>query len=374
MRTPTRFALDIALMTALICAYNPKWTGIPVHQWLSIAIIAPLFLHTFVNWEWAMRVMRTFVERLLSASRLNFVVDCGLMVAAVAVVLSGFMVSPELIAPLGIHPSNPLVWHLVHSWTANATIALLSVHGLLHARWLLDTAKRLAESLQPQPRLTRAQLRATAAVASAEPASALPTEHLSAIDPTASHRSRVGSRAAQAARERAAALRAAAVLGVTGALGFIVFFGVSIASPVLAHEISPASKRVAKAGLQTCPSTGCTASTCHGTTHADPNVFYGHKSKSAGAAAKLKRKTAASQRLGATLKRATTSSIAQATPMTPAPSTAAKTPTTVAAAPKTAAVTTKQAATPKRMTCPQTGCSASSCHGAHHQSASSYYN
>jgi hypothetical protein len=51
---------------------------------------------------------------------------------------------------------------------------------------------------------------------------------------------------------------------------------------------------------------------------------------------------------------------------------------TVAVAPKaqTAITTTaaKPAAAKKRMVCPQTGCTASSCHGAHHQSASSYYN
>ena len=64
MRARTRFLLDIALMIAFVAAYRPTWTGITFHQWLSIAIIVPLLLHVVVNWEWALRILRTFIRLL----------------------------------------------------------------------------------------------------------------------------------------------------------------------------------------------------------------------------------------------------------------------------------------------------------------------
>jgi len=146
MRARSRFALDIALAVGLLAAYRPTWTGISLHQWLSIAIIAPLLAHLVVNWQWTLRVLRTFVHRLLSASRLNFAIDAALLVSTVAVMLSGFMVSPLLLSPLGIQPSNPLVWHELHLWSANATIALFAIHAAMHWRWFVATAQRLAAS------------------------------------------------------------------------------------------------------------------------------------------------------------------------------------------------------------------------------------
>lgn len=360
MRARTRFLLDIVLMIALVAAYKPTWTGITFHQWLSISIIVPLLLHVVVNWDWAVRILSTFIDRLIHTSRLNFVVDVGLLVSTVAVMLSGFMVSPILIAPFGIHPANALVWHFVHVWTANATILLLAIHGALHWRWFLSTAKRLAEAPTP------ARSRAVALVAARRTAA---TASAASADVTArSRRNRIGERRAQAARERATAMRTASVLGVTGALGVAIFAGVGMASPLLAHAAQP--QRMAKTGLEVCPQTGCTASTCHGTTGADPNTFYRLKK----AATKKKAKKAKSTVASATSARRVASATSAKT---------AKRTTTVAhvagvaspsSKPKAKASGVAHTAVKKTvMTCPQTGCTASSCHGAHHQSASSYY-
>jgi len=376
MRARSRFALDIALAVGLLAAYRPTWTGISLHQWLSIAIIAPLLAHLVVNWQWTLRVLRTFVHRLLSASRLNFAIDAALLVSTVAVMLSGFMVSPLLLSPLGIQPSNPLVWHELHLWSANATIALFAIHAAMHWRWFVATAQRLAASTDTPRRNHVAPVAET--IASARPMAHAETDAATAVaSPT--RRSRVGSRAAQAAAERAAALRVVSVLGVTGALGLAIFAGVGVASPLLASAAQSSASQpvhVASTGLRVCPRTGCKASRCHGEYGQSAETFYG-----------LKRTVA---RKRAT--KASASSVAQA----PATVTSAKSGASAknsarsrrkvaAAAPKRAAhaaashavgaaKVSKPAAVKKRvMVCPHTGCTASSCHGAHHESAASYY-
>ncbi|MDR3687666.1 MAG: hypothetical protein P4L93_11995 [Coriobacteriia bacterium] len=358
MRARTRFMLDILLTIGLVSAYRPTWTGISLHQWLSIAIIAPLLLHLIVNWQWAIQVLRTFLKRLFSASRLNFVVDCALLVSTVAVMLSGFMVSTWFVGPLGINSAHLLVWHAVHLWSANATIALFALHGALHWRWIVGTAKRLADTSAP------ARARGAAVVAAASRRTAGSPQVAIAADVGTRRSSQRGVRAKQAAAERAAAMRAASVFAVTAALGLAIFLGVGMVSPLLAHASQSGS--VATATLQVCPKTGCTASTCHGTAGVSAAVFY--KTKNLAKQATPKHKAATSVAKKASTHKSTVASATRHTTVKPQ--------TVAVAKPKTA-VTLKPAArtvTKKRMfTCPQTGCSATSCHGAHGQSASSYY-
>jgi hypothetical protein len=364
MRTRTRFLLDIALTIGLVAAYKPEWTGISFHQWLSIAIIAPLLLHLVVNWEWALRVLRTFVQRLLSTSRLNFLIDSALLVSTVAVMLSGFMVSPAIIAPLGIKPTNPLAWHVTHSWSANATIVLFAIHALLHWRWFLSAAKRFA---QPAVAIS-GRSRGGLGVAAVSGASVAAPRSTSASETP--RRSRVGSRAAQAAAERATAFRTASVLALTGVLGLAIFVSVGVASPLLGS--SSKSGGVAAAGSMVCPQTGCTASKCHATYGKSAASFYGTKKKSTAkrpVARKAKSRTVAH----ATATKTASSAHVTSSATTSKKTAAAKPKVRVAATPKPAAKPAPKPTPKKRMTCPATGCSASSCHATHGQSASSYY-
>lgn len=354
--------LDIALMIGLVVAYQPTWTGISLHQWLSISIIVPLLLHVIVNWEWAIRILRTFIERLLHTSRLNLVIDCGLLLSTVAVMVSGFMVSPALLSPLGIHPSDPLVWHILHLWTANATIGLLAVHGVLHWRWVVATATRLIAPPSPV-RWRRIGTPAAAARAA---------RTVQASDAPAPRRSKIGVRAKEAAAERAAALRTASVLAVVGALSVAVFASAGALMPILASASqSPAHGALAKANSTVCPKTGCTASTCHATYGKSADVFYRKVKKSHKATSVAEASNTTVRTPRATASKSTRSA------RHPVAKPAATRRTAPARAPKRRAVATKTVKKPTvrrvRMRCPATGCSASSCHGTHHQSAASYY-
>ncbi len=370
MRARPRLFLDLALAAGLLLAFYPKWTGIPVHQWLSIAIIGPLALHFIVNWEWALRVARKFFAKLFSASRANFVVDCALMVSTVAVMLSGFMVSPQLLAPLGIHVTWTYSWHVVHLWSANATVALLVLHGALHWRWALGVARRMvAPPERPEGRLTPAL-----AVA----AGSSPADH---------RRERARERARKAAAERATALRGISAAAFTGAVGVAVFASVMLANPLLAagRPHPKSTVRIAK-GQLVCPDTGCVASRCHATSGAPARSFYTAAERTAGL--KGARPSSARVRVASSSGMGQEPLAALATfprPGSRVRSKALPKPKQVAAAPKKSAASSGSgggsspsapAATSQTasvQTCPSTGCTASSCHGAHGVSASVWY-
>lgn len=358
MRARTRLALDVVLMIALVAAYRPEWTGVSLHQWLSIAIIAPLLLHVAVNWEWTIRVLRKFVERLMHVSRLNLVVDLALFLSAVTVMLSGFMVSPALFSPLGVHLPQPALWNAVHVWSANLTIAVFAIHASLHWRWAYRTAtmliggwsKRAGAQTVSASRLSTRSLRQTATAT------------------TARRGSRVGVRAAQAKAERAAAARTLSVIGVTVVAGLTIFAGVGLASAVL-PAARQSNGQIAKAGLMTCPKTGCAASTCHAQYGQSARTFYASKPTSLASQARVattaKKKTAVRKKTSTTHTTTTAKRVASVSAATPRVATPKPAPTPA----RRAVVASK----PRVLVCPQTGCTQTSCHGTHHQSASSFY-
>ena len=390
MRARTRLFLDIALLVGFVAAYRPTWTGITLHQWLSIAIIAPALVHLVVNWEWALRILRTFVKKLLSTSRLNFVVDSVLLLATVAVTVSGFMVSPGLIAPLGIHVMHPLEWHLVHSWTADATILVLLLHTALHWRWLLATTRRVfAPGEAASPRRTAVPSYGVAAtMATAVARSSRNTRGRSANrgrgrsgGREGTRASRVGMRAEQAAAERATLWRTFSVMGLTAFLGFAIFTGVGIASPLFPDAGYPKTSAGKSAATLVCPSTGCKASSCHSGSGMSPAEFY-KKTPAASAAKhatkKPKRRRTSIARVPSVHKHLPAlAPIAPPKPKTTATAPAAAGAGVVAASASkaTAKAAPKPAPKPakKLRTCPKTGCQRSSCHADSGQSASSFY-
>ena len=315
MRARTRFLLDLIIACGLIAAYQPGWTGISLHEWVSIAIIIPLAVHLIVNWEWCVRIARTFVKRLFHTSRANFVVDAGLLVSSVAVMLSGVMVS-RIPAWFGADVAQPIVWARLHAWSADAIIALFAVHALLHWKWIVATAKRLVPESGPFARgLARTPGRGAASAGIATAAVA------SGPSPAQTRR------AARLAAEKAAARRKAGALGVatvTLALGSLIFASVALAGPALSRSL----------GLQ---GTSMAAAAAAGT-----------------AAPATANPTTNTSRRGAARRSATANA-----PAVQAPSAqAAPTPATPSAA---------------TLACPRTGCTASTCHGTAGVSASVWY-
>ncbi len=122
MTARTRLWLDLGMFAALLAAYNPTLTGLPVHEWLSIAVIVPLLLHLIINWEWTVRITTAFLDRLFHTSRLNLIVDTTLFVSTVGVMLSGFTVSQVALAAFGIASAPSAVWVALHAVTADMTV------------------------------------------------------------------------------------------------------------------------------------------------------------------------------------------------------------------------------------------------------------
>ncbi len=60
-----RFVLsfDAGLFLLFVILLSPRLTGLPVHEWLGIALAGPVLLHLLLSWRWLV----TATRRLLAA-------------------------------------------------------------------------------------------------------------------------------------------------------------------------------------------------------------------------------------------------------------------------------------------------------------------
>ncbi len=142
MSAKTNLWVDSGIFISFLIAFEPRLTGETIHEWLSLALAFTLIIHIVLHWDWVIKVAAKFFHKLIHVSRLNFLVDAILFVAMILVMLSGLMISRSIISTLGIQlPSSP-VWKSLHSWSADASLMLLSIHFALHWKWIVDAFKR----------------------------------------------------------------------------------------------------------------------------------------------------------------------------------------------------------------------------------------
>lgn len=135
MTARERLPINVFMFGAFIAAYKPLATGLSLHEWVSLVLVAPILVHMVINWDWAVRVSTSFSRRLRRSTRVNLVVDIVLFVSTVTVVLSGFMVSRAIAGFVGFSTAPGPVWHAVHSVSADVVIGLALLHTALHWKW-----------------------------------------------------------------------------------------------------------------------------------------------------------------------------------------------------------------------------------------------
>jgi hypothetical protein len=143
----TNLLIDTAIFAAFVVAMEPRFSGLPVHEWLSLALAATIVIHLLLHWKWITGIAARFFQKLWHASRLKFVVDTLLFVAFIAVMLSGILISRSALPALGLQIGQvSRSWRTLHSLSANLSILLVGLHFALNWDWVVGTVKRLVVS------------------------------------------------------------------------------------------------------------------------------------------------------------------------------------------------------------------------------------
>jgi len=141
-RTQTKLVLDVLILIAFLIAMEPRSSGIPIHEWLAISILAVLVVHLLLSWDWIVQTTRRFLGKLNTQTRLNYLLNWSLFIDVMLLMLSGLVISEVVMPTLGIGLPRNFAWRGLHEFSANLFIILLGLHTTLHWSWVADTFKR----------------------------------------------------------------------------------------------------------------------------------------------------------------------------------------------------------------------------------------
>lgn len=142
-RNRTNLLIDIAIFLAALVAMAPKFSGVAIHEWLSIALGAAIVTHLLLHWQWIVEVTQRLFRGAQASARVNYLLNALLFVDMTVIIFTGLMISRVALPLIGIRTGESGVWHGLHTQSANAFLLLLGLHIALHWSWIVNTVKRL---------------------------------------------------------------------------------------------------------------------------------------------------------------------------------------------------------------------------------------
>src|SRR5437868_2872702 len=96
-RLKMTFWLDVTLLVSVCALQDVSFTGLVIHEWLGLAMVAMVLAHLLLAWSWiATQSRRLFAAQSIRA-RINYVINLGLFAFVTAVLFSGILISQKAI-------------------------------------------------------------------------------------------------------------------------------------------------------------------------------------------------------------------------------------------------------------------------------------
>lgn len=142
-RLRTTFWLDIALVVSVCALQTVRFTGLVVHEWLGLAIIAMVLAHLLFSWNWIATQSRRLFAKQTLRERINYIINFALFATVVAAIFSGILISQKAIPALTGTETVPAIdmrWDTLHHDFAGTVLILAGFHLAINWDWLLAAA------------------------------------------------------------------------------------------------------------------------------------------------------------------------------------------------------------------------------------------
>lgn len=136
--------LDLVALMAFIVVLEPSFTGVPIHEWLGLALGATLLVHILLHGTWIVNTLKNFLKSLTGQTRLNCTLNIALFLAFSLLLGSGIVISHifDLGQTLNLSRETTRTWRQIHTVAADLCLILVGLHLGLHWKWLVNSCKR----------------------------------------------------------------------------------------------------------------------------------------------------------------------------------------------------------------------------------------
>jgi len=144
-----KITLDVITGLSTLALLSPPLTGIPIHEWLGLAVIIPLVVHLLINWGWIQAATHRFFARFPGQSRINYILNWALFILMTAEGFTGLMISEIILPMFGLSASHSFIYKYLHKLLADGLLIVFALHLAMHWRWVLAVLKKnIVEPLQ----------------------------------------------------------------------------------------------------------------------------------------------------------------------------------------------------------------------------------
>lgn len=139
----TKLLLDIGTFLAFLITMDPRFSGLAIHEWLSLALAGTIIVHLLLNWEWIVNITKRLFGKATGSARVNYVLNWLLFIDGILIMLSGIMISEQAMPALGISLPMNFAWRRLHDMSANLALLIMGLHLAMHWNWIMTTFKRV---------------------------------------------------------------------------------------------------------------------------------------------------------------------------------------------------------------------------------------
>lgn len=148
----SQILIDSILGIAFLLAFQPRFTGLSIHEWMGVGLGAVVLVHIGLAWSWVVNVTKRLFQKLPNQTRLLYAINMLLMIAFIGVSVTGVMISEVVFPQIG--GNHELVG--IHKLFANGILLLMSLHLALNWQWVVNVwnkqvVQALANRRAPKP-------------------------------------------------------------------------------------------------------------------------------------------------------------------------------------------------------------------------------
>ena len=136
------FVVDAVALAVYLVAANPALTGIGLHEWIGLGVFVAFAAHAAQHAGWVADTVRGALRVPGPARVAKRVQDARKRVAFMKSVVSGGLVSGDVLPAFGLYADGYYFWDPLHAIAAKALLALLLVHVAVHWKWLYNFVRK----------------------------------------------------------------------------------------------------------------------------------------------------------------------------------------------------------------------------------------
>ena len=145
-RLKITFWLDVTMLMSICALQTVPFTGLVLHEWLGLAMVAMVLAHLLFAWSWIASQSRRFFTLPSIRARVNYLLNLSLFAAVTAVIFSGLLISQKAIPTLTHTKAAPDMdwrWDTLHNQFSALVLLLVGFHLAINWEWMLAAGQRI---------------------------------------------------------------------------------------------------------------------------------------------------------------------------------------------------------------------------------------